>query len=60
MYGVERDPSLPSQLGTWRLVASTYTCRDSPSIDVVAAQVRTTGAIATTPTWSTVDSQPGS
>ncbi len=50
MYGVERDPSLPSQLGTWRLVANTYTCRDSPSIDVLAAQVRTTGAIATTPT----------
>ncbi len=50
MYGVERDPSLPSQLGTWRLVANTYTCLDSPSIEMLTAQVRTTGAIATTPT----------
>ena len=59
-YGVERWPSLPSQLGTWRLVASTYTCRDSPSIEVLAAQASTAGAIATTATCRTVESQEGS
>ena len=59
-YGVEREPSLPSQLGTWRLVARTYTCRDSPSIEVLAAQASTAGAIATTATCRTVESQAGS